>query len=129
MRHMETVMVAITKEKLVLEIAAEETEAIWMHVVLRIDKHSLSWLFVQGERIRVKEDLKNPGNILGGSSNFVDHFNRISPKVEEVSALLVRVLPNLEGPGNKGRHLYTELIRSMVLYGSSIWDAHHEGWL
>ena len=65
MRHMETVMVAITKEKLVLEIAAEKIEAIWMHVVLRIDKPSLSWLFVQWERIRVKEDLKNPGNILG----------------------------------------------------------------
>ena len=42
--------------------------------------------------------------------------------MEEVSALLVRVLPNLEETGNKGRHLYTELIRSMVLYGSSIWD-------
>ena len=65
MRHMETVVVAITKEKLVLEIAAEKTEAIWMHVVLRIDKPSLSWLFVQGERIGVKADLKkHPGWIL-----------------------------------------------------------------
>ena len=94
-----------------------------MHVVLRIHKSSLNWLFVQGERIRVKEDLKNPGNILGGSSNFVDHFNRISPpEVEGVSAHLVSVLPNLEGPGNKESHLYTELIKSMVLYRSSIWD-------
>ena len=108
--------------KLVLEIAAEKAEAIWMHVVLRIHKPSLTWLFVQGKRIRVKEDLKNRGNILGGSFNFVTHFNRISPKMEGVSALLVRVLLNLAGPGNKERHLYTELIKSMVLYGSSIWD-------
>ena len=93
-----------------------------MHVVLRIHKPSLSWLLVQGKRIRVKDDLNNPGNILGGSSNFVDHFNRILPKMEGVSALLVRVLPNLEGPGSKKHHLYTELIKSMVLYGSSIWD-------
>ena len=49
---------------------------------------------------------------------------RLAPKVEGVAALLGRLLPNIGGPGSKVHYLYTQLIKSMTLYGSSIWTRH-----
>ena len=48
------------------------------------------------------------------------HSFSLAPKVVGVPALLGRLFPNIGGPGNKVRYLYTQLIKSMTLYGSSI---------
>ena len=44
--------------------------------------------------------------------------------MEGVAAVLGRLLPNIGGPGNKVRYLYTQFIKPMTLYGSSIWARH-----
>lgn len=109
-----------------LEIAAHKTEAIWMHGLSKTRRPPLTWLSVQGERIRVKEDLEYLEITLDRPHNFDAHFNRLAPKVERVVALLERLPPNIGGPGSKVSHLYTEVIKSMILCGSPMGTTHHE---
>ena len=94
-----------------------------MHGLPMTRKLPITWLSVQGERIRVKEDLKCLGITLNGPLKFDAHFNCLTPKVEG-AALLGRLLSNIGGPSNKMRHLYTEMIKFMTLYGSPISARH-----
>ena len=97
-----------------------------MHGLPMTRKLPITWLSVQGERIRVKEDLKCLGITLNGPLKFDAHFNCLTPKVEG-AALLGRLLSNIGGPSNKMRHLYTEMIKFMTLRVTDFGTTHHEG--
>lgn len=65
----------------------------------------------------MKEELKYLGLTLDGRLNFETHFNRLATRVDGVAA---RLLPNIAGSDEKVCRLYTEVVRSVILYGSPI---------
>ncbi|XP_047356423.1 uncharacterized protein LOC124951689 [Vespa velutina] len=49
------------------------------------------------------------------------HFEALIPKAEGILRSLMRLLPNLHGPGEKKRLLYGDVIHSVLLYGAPVW--------
>ena len=120
LRLTEVAVAAITSRigNLDLKIAAHKTEALWIHGLPKSRKPPITWLTIQNERIHVQEELKYLGITLDGRLTFDKHFDRLIPKVEGVAASLGRLLPNVGGPNDRVRRLYTGVINSMILYGS-----------
>ena len=100
LRLTEAAVASITSKirDLSLKIAAHKTEALWIHGLPHTRNPPLTWLSVQGERIRVQEKLKYLGITL-----FDRQFDRLIPKVEGVAASLGRLLPNVGAPNDKVR--------------------------
>ena len=78
---------------------------------------------VGDERIPVKESMRYLGITLDSRLNFEAHLRNLSPKIEGVVAHLSRLLPNVGGPEIRTRRLYSSVIRSMILYGASVWSS------
>ena len=49
-----------------------------------------------------------------------DHFNKLLPKAEGTAAVLMTLMPNLRGPGQRKRRLYANVIHSIILYGAEV---------
>ncbi|KMQ85046.1 reverse transcriptase [Lasius niger] len=54
------------------------------------------------------------------SWSFREHFRRMATR-EEASASLGRLMPNLCGPHERKRRLYSMVVHSMMLYGAPVW--------
>ena len=106
-----------------LEVAAQETEAMWIHDLPRSRRPPQTWMNIDEERILVKDSLKYLRITLDGRLNYQAHFDNIAPKMEGVAAHLGRLPPNIGGPAVKVRRLYASVIRSMIMNGSPIWEA------
>ncbi|KAJ8711216.1 hypothetical protein PYW07_008458 [Mythimna separata] len=61
--------------------------------------------------------------VLHSRWTFEEHFRRLAPKLDRTGAALKRLLPNLGGPDDPCRRLYVGIVRSMALYGASVWPA------
>lgn len=122
LRLTETAVASVTSKirDLGLKIAAKKTDALWIHCLPRSRHPPLTWLAVEGERIRVQDELKYLGITIDGRLTFDKLFEHLIPKVEGVAASLGRILPNVGGPSDKVRRLYNGVINSMNLYGSPI---------
>nr|XP_012231370.1 PREDICTED: uncharacterized protein LOC105677372 [Linepithema humile] len=59
--------------------------------------------------------------MINGGWSFVPHFKYIIPKAEKVFGALSNILPNLKGPEEKVKILYSNVIHSVLLYGAPIW--------
>ena len=123
LRLTETAVAAITAkvQGLGLKVAAKKTETLWIGGLPRTRRLPITWLAVQSERIRVKNDLKYLGVTLDGRLKFDTYFDHLSPKVEGIATLLGRLLSNVGGPNCKVRRLYSGV---MILYGSPIRYRH-----
>lgn len=49
------------------------------------------------------------------------HFMELAPRLEGAALALSRLLPNIGGPNNKVRKLYSNVVASIALYGASVW--------
>ncbi|XP_067208449.1 uncharacterized protein [Linepithema humile] len=65
--------------------------------------------------------MKYLGLTLDGLWEFTQHFDALAPRVDRMANALCRLLLNLGGPGATVRHLYTNTVRSVSLYGAPIW--------
>ncbi|XP_076660102.1 uncharacterized protein LOC143363389 [Halictus rubicundus] len=61
------------------------------------------------------------GLVIDGRWRFEEHFELLAPRLEKTAAALARLLPNVGGPDLKVRRLYTEVVRSIALYGAPVW--------
>ncbi|XP_043501612.1 uncharacterized protein LOC122523802 [Polistes fuscatus] len=52
---------------------------------------------------------------------FRPHFEALIPKVQGILRSIGRILPNLHGPREKKRRLYSSVIHSVLLYGAPVW--------
>ncbi|XP_043498388.1 uncharacterized protein LOC122521608 [Polistes fuscatus] len=52
---------------------------------------------------------------------FRPHFEALIPKAEGILRSIGRLLPNLHGPREKKRRLYSSVIHSVLLYGAPVW--------
>ena len=76
-----------------LEVAAQETEAMWIHDLPRSRRPPQTWMKINEERILAKDSLNYIGITLYGRLNYQAHFDNIAPKVDGVAAQLGRLLP------------------------------------
>ncbi|CAK1598932.1 unnamed protein product [Parnassius mnemosyne] len=115
--------VAIVVERirqLGLEVALHKCEAMHFHGPRNRPPPGSSAM-VGGVSIGVESTLKYLGLVLDGRWNFVEHFRRLAPKLERTGAAFRRLLPKLGGPNASCRRLYAGIVRSMALYGASVW--------
>lgn len=80
---------------------AHKTETLWFHVHHRTRKLLSTWLYVQGEHIKMKEELKHLDLTLDGCLNFETHFNHLGTRVNYIAELQGRLLPNIVVPDEK----------------------------
>ena len=104
-----------------LEVATQKMEAMWFHRLPRNRKPPETWIAVGRDRIPTGPSLKYLGLILDGRLNFQEHFRQLTPRVEKVALSLGRLLPNIGGPKESVRRLYTSVAQAMMLYGAPIW--------
>ncbi|KAA5553009.1 hypothetical protein F3G12_18580, partial [Acinetobacter baumannii] len=106
--------------RLGLDVALSKSEAMWFHRPRRVppvDAH----IMVGGVRIEVGVQLKYLGLILDSRWTFRAHFQNLVPRLLGVAGALSRLLPNVGGPDQVTRRLYTGVVRSMALYGAPVW--------
>ncbi|KAA5634946.1 reverse transcriptase family protein, partial [Pseudomonas aeruginosa] len=106
--------------RLGLDVALSKSEAMWFHRPRRVppvDAH----IVVGGVRIGVGVQLKYLGLILDSRWTFRAHFQNLVPRLLGVAGALSRLLPNVGGPDQVTRRLYTGVVRSMALYGAPVW--------
>ncbi|KAI4472787.1 hypothetical protein M0804_015612 [Polistes exclamans] len=69
----------------------------------------------------VKPIVKYLSIVLDLSMSFRPHFRALIPKAEGIFWSIGRILPNLHGPREKKRRLYSSVIHSVLLYGAPVW--------
>ncbi|KAI4474634.1 hypothetical protein M0802_015521 [Mischocyttarus mexicanus] len=76
---------------------------------------------VGGVFVEVRRRLKYLGLTLDSGWSFRPLFEEVVPKMERVVRALCRLLPNLHGPCERKRRLYSNVIHSVLLYGVPVW--------
>ncbi|CAB3243830.1 unnamed protein product [Arctia plantaginis] len=62
-----------------------------------------------------------PGLVLDGRWDFGYRCRGLVPKLVGAARALARLLPNMKGPEDSCRRLYSGVVRSMALYGYPVW--------
>ncbi|KMQ91349.1 reverse transcriptase [Lasius niger] len=65
--------------------------------------------------------MKYLGVYIDSRWSFKDHFTYVVNKVAKVTRALGRLMPNLRGPREDKRHLYSKMVQSVIFYGAPIW--------
>ena len=104
--------------KLGLEVAIQK----WRFHRLPLNRRPPeTWIAVGNDRIPAGPSLKYLGLILDGRLSFKEHFRQLAPRVEKVALSIGRLPPNIGGPMESVRCLYTSVAQSMMIYGARIW--------
>ncbi|XP_011688212.1 PREDICTED: uncharacterized protein LOC105450178 [Wasmannia auropunctata] len=74
-----------------------------------------------GIRVPVGNRLKYLGLVIDPGWTFDTHFRELLPRVEKMAMAIVRLMPNLRGPGERRRRLYAGVIHSAILYRAPVW--------
>ncbi|RLU24555.1 hypothetical protein DMN91_002644 [Ooceraea biroi] len=103
-----------------LEVSPHKSEAVFFHDGLR-GAPPPAQIMVGNVPVPVGPSIKYLGFTLDGRWSFEDHFVELAPRLERLAAVTSRLMPNLGGPNEKARRLYTGAIRSVALYGAPVW--------
>ncbi|XP_026332403.1 uncharacterized protein LOC113239557 [Hyposmocoma kahamanoa] len=82
-------------------------------------------LVAGGASIAVKSTMKYLGLVLDSQWRFEEHFRLLAPNLVGTASALSMLLPNVGEPSANYRRLYTEVVRSMAMYGAPIWANSH----
>lgn len=72
--------------------------------------------------VSTKPFMKYFGVVIDSRWSFREHFRILLSKVERMIAILIRIMPNLRGLGEKRKHLYAGVIHFIIMYGVPVWD-------
>ncbi|KAI4474937.1 hypothetical protein M0804_014602 [Polistes exclamans] len=110
-------------EELNLEVTSHKTEAMAFpaSALRRRRNVPAPAIFVRGSRVVIGPRVKYLGVVLDSSFTFRPHFAALIPKAKGILRSLGRLLPNLHGPGEKKRRLYSSVIQSVLIYGAPVW--------
>ncbi|XP_032685220.1 uncharacterized protein LOC116850723 [Odontomachus brunneus] len=103
-----------------LRVAPQKTECMFVYDRLA-GVPPRSSIMVEATRVEVTPGIKYLRPHLDGQWDFTSHFERLCPKLERVAAALCSLLPNISGPDNRVRRLYTNTVSSIALYGAPVW--------
>ncbi|CAF4894566.1 unnamed protein product [Pieris macdunnoughi] len=106
--------------RLGLRVALEKSEAICFHGPRRAPPAG-AHIVVAGVSIEVGKSLKYLGLVLDSRWTFRSHFAALAPKLTATSLALSRIMPNLGGPSEGCRQLYSCVVKSQALYGCPVW--------
>lgn len=100
-------------------MAPEKTEAVLFFDKSRPDLKPIVRL--RGTYVKMSPSMKYLGILLDSRLNFCAHFKYVQDKVSLVNRALFRLMPNLRGPSDCRRRLYSNVLTSIVMYGAPIW--------
>ncbi|KAG7294989.1 hypothetical protein JYU34_022609 [Plutella xylostella] len=110
-----------------LKTAPHKTEALWFHKLPRSREPPDLAVQVGDARIAIGRHMRYLGLVLDSRWSFEEHFKRLAPRIQKVAGALHGLLPNLGGPREGVRRLYTGVVRSMALYGAPVWSKRLTG--
>lgn len=105
-----------------LVVAANKTEAAVFYNGKKNKPNKICDLIIEKEAIKIGESLKYLGVILDSCLNFKEHFLYMENKAIKVLRALSRLMPNLRGPSEAKRRLFTNVIMSILTYGAPVWS-------
>lgn len=105
-------------EDMGLEVSSSKTEIVGFY---ERGRPANTMVKVADIDIKVGNKMRYLGLILDSKWTFTEHFTELAPRLERSGLALSRLLPNLGGPNNRVRKLYSNVITSIVLYGAPIW--------
>lgn len=106
-------------KRLGLSVAKEKTEAILFHGRGAIGLPAS--IMVEDTSIKFSSSIKYLGIIIDVNWMFSEHFRYIEEKAGKVVRALNRLIPNLKGPDERRRHLFANVVHSVILYGAPVW--------
>lgn len=107
-------------EELGLIVSVDKMEAIWFHGGRLIGAPSS--LYLRDREVRFRKTLKYLGVLFDGHATFKSHFELVERKAASVTRALGRLMPNLRGPCEARRRLYSNCIHSVILYAAPVWS-------
>ncbi|KMQ92618.1 reverse transcriptase [Lasius niger] len=105
--------------RLGLRVSVQKTEAVVFHGRTKPD--ALPSISVGDGRIELKGSMKYLGVFIDSRWSFEDHFSYVVDKVSKVTRALGRLMPNLRGPREDKRNLYSKVIQPVIFYGAPVW--------
>lgn len=102
-----------------LTLADHKTEAVL--ISSRKSRETIQ-LNIGSCRIETKPYLKYLGVMIDCRLSFNDHLRYIGEKASRTCQALSRIMPNTRGPKYLQRRLLTEVVKSTILYASTIWS-------
>lgn len=107
-------------QRIGLCVATEKCEAIGFRGPRKRLPRNLN-ITIQGAQTRVGDTLKYLGLTIDGRRNFQPHFVALCQRLKGEIGAFGRLMPNLEGPNDRCRKLYTAVVRSIAMYGAPTW--------
>lgn len=108
-------------DSLGLTVAYNKTEALLFAGHYRNRTPQKISINIRGLQITSSPTIKYLGFYLDSKWSFKEHIIGVSQKAERILVALSRLMPNIGGPRETRRRLFTTVIRSIILYGASIW--------
>lgn len=106
-------------ESLGLKIALQKTEAIKFQRGRRKVPENMA-VAVRGVLIPIGQNIKYLGITLDSLWSFRDHFKRLVPKAEDMAAVLIRLMLNLRGPGQRKWRLCKNSVVRIAVYSNDM---------
>lgn len=101
-----------------LQIAPEKTEAVQLRFGRR---KTIEHLEIAGRRIALSTTVKYLGVVLDSTVTFGPHIRQAAFKAEAAVRSLMRLMPNIGGPGERKRRILGVVAQSIMLYGAPVW--------
>lgn len=106
--------------KLGLKIAANKTEAM-LFCKKKINIESLA-VTIGDQKIPIKPYIKYLGVLIDRNWKFQYHFRYMEEKASKIICALWKLMPNIKGPEETKRRLYSHVVHSALLYAAPIWS-------
>lgn len=102
-----------------LKLADHKTEAVLISSRKKMEKIRLN---IGSCHIDTKPSLKYLGVMIDCRLSFSEHLKYVGEKSSRICTALSRIMPNIRGPRYLQRKLLTGVVKSVILYASSIWS-------
>jgi len=83
-----------------------------------------SVLTIDKDDVKITDSLKYLGVILDRKLTFTPHFDYAIAKTSKITGALTGLMPNLRGPCESKRKLFSNVTLSVLLYGAPVWSSY-----
>ena len=101
-----------------LSLAAEKTEVV---LIARTKKRKYATFTVEDKMIRTVDTIKYLKVTIDARLTFKEHLRNAGLKASQVTHALAGIMPNIGGPKQPRRALFSMVVTSVILYGAPIW--------
>lgn len=110
-----------------LTVASNKTEVMLFRPRLgrrrkKVKTNAVHHFWVRGTKIMMCSKMKYLGIIIDDEWNFREHVLYAAGKTEVVIEALTRIMPNIRGPSEHCRRLYSSVVHSVMMYAAPVWS-------